>query len=705
MRVVSMMPNGRGGLYRGCISVASGRIVEIVPAPAGAAGIAADLDFTPHVALPGFIDLQINGAFGHDITTDPSTMWPIGQRLLSHGVTAFLPTVITSPPEQRHAAYRHIRTRPRGYAGAEPLGLHIEGPVLARDYAGTHPRAELASGAVWLADELLREADAVSLVTIAPEAESASESIARLVGAGIAVSLGHTAATAAQTSTALEAGAAALTHVFNAMSPIRQREVGAAGAGLLHPDAFVSLIADDHHLSEEAIRIAWRLAGSGRICLVTDAMAGMGAPAGTYRIGSKIIECEDAARNGDGSLAGSLLTMPAAARRMRDVTGATWDELAKITSTNPADLLGDTDRGRLSPGRRADIVIVDRQLRPVATILEGKIAFRRRDSASIIRSASPEAGPASATPTPVAIGVDIGGTTFKAALFDGASVGPLRRGNTGRDRPATDVLLEVRKTIEDLTGTAGADIRSVGIACAGIVDGPAGVVIEATNLQWRNVEVAAEVGHSLGLPVSLEHDVYCAALAEWETGSGVGAESMLYVSVGTGVAARLFTRVGTNRGNANLAGEMGFMPIGAEGRPLESVASARAIGEAYGYETGVSATAEQILAASPDDPVAARIWSEAMNALAQGLAAAVCLDDPELVVLGGGLSNARDVLLKALEPRLASLLAPLRDSPQMAVAAHGDRSGIVGAALYSGLATSPVAGGSRSWAATSCPTA
>ena len=688
MRVVSMLPNGRGGLYRGCISAASGRIVEVAPVPDTRAEVDADFDFTPHVALPGFIDLQLNGAFGHDITSAPSTMWPIGRRLLSHGVTAFLPTIITSPREQRHTAYRAVRTRPRGYKGAEPLGLHIEGPALARDYAGTHPLAELVSGTEGLADELLREADAVSLVTIAPEVESASKSITRLVGAGIVVSLGHTAATATQTSIALEAGASALTHVFNGMSPMHHREVGAAGAGLLHPEAFISLIADDHHLSEEAIRIAWRLAGPNRVCLVTDAMAGMCAPAGTYRIGSEVVECGEAARNGDGVLAGSLLTMPAAARRMREVTGATFDELAKITSANPADLLGDTDRGRLSPGRRADIVIVDAQLRPVATIIEGEIAFRRAASASITRSLSSTAGPASATPPPVAIGVDIGGTAFKAAIFDGASLGLVRRGNTGRDRPATEVLAEVSAAIEDLRSTAGADVRSVGIACAGIVDGPAGVVVEATNLQWRSVEVAVKVGQGLGLPIVLEHDVFLAALAEWETGSGVGAESMFYVSVGTGVAARLFTRVGTNRGNSNLAGEMGFMPIGAEGRPLESVASARAMSEAYSHETGVSATAEQIIAASPDDPVAARVWSEAMNALAQGLAAAVCLDDPEIVVLGGGLSNAGDVLLKALEPRLAALLAPLRYSPQMAVAAHGDRSGIIGAALHSARAVS-----------------
>ena len=335
MRLAAMLPNGRGGLYCGRITVASGRIVDVGPLPDGGPDGQTDVDFTPHVALPGFIDLQLNGAFGHDITTDPSKMWPIGERLLSHGVTSFLPTVITSPPQQRQAAYAAIRSRPAGYRGAMPLGLHIEGPELAPDYAGVHPRTELVSGPEGLSTELLRQADVVALMTVAPEVQSASTSIEQLVEAGIAVSLGHTAATAAQAFAALDAGASALTHVFNGMGPLHHREVGAAGAGLLHPHAYVSLIADDHHLSEEAIQIAWRLAGPGRICLVTDAMAGMDAPAATYRIGSESVECGEAARSRNGSLAGSLLTMPQAVRQVQRVTGATWDELAAISSTEP----------------------------------------------------------------------------------------------------------------------------------------------------------------------------------------------------------------------------------------------------------------------------------------------------------------------------------------------------------------------------------
>ena len=162
-------------------------------------------------------------------------------------------------------------------------------------------------------------------------------------------------------------------------------------------------------------------------------------------------------------------------------------------------------------------------------------------------------------------------------------------------------------------------------------------MVHAANLGWRGVDVAEGLGADLGVPLSVEHDVYLAALAEWETGNGVGADSMLYASVGTGVATRLFNEGASNRGSAHLAGEMGFVPVGQQGRSLESVASA-----------------------------------------------AVCLDDPGIVVIGGGVSNAGSVLLAALESRLASLLEPLRTPPPLVLAAHGDQSGIIGAALHGG---------------------
>ena len=192
---------------------------------------------------------------------------------------------------------------------------------------------------------------------------------------------------------------------------------------------------------------------------------------------------------------------------------------------------------------------------------------------------------------------------------------------------------------------------------------------------------AVRDGH--GLPVALEHDVYLAALAEWETGAGVGAGSMLYVSVGTGVASRLFTEVGTDRGHTSLAGEMGFMPVGDGARWLESVASGRAMSDAYRRLAGRSLTVDRIVAAAEHgDPAAVQVWSEAMDSLAQGIAAAVCLQDPEIVVVGGGVSTAGQVLLDDINPRIVALMEALREPPPTVLAAHGANSGVIGAALH-----------------------
>ena len=700
MRLVALMPNGRGGLYRGRITVGDGRIRDVeLYRPGSSSG--EDLDFLPHVALPGFIDLQINGAFGHDITSSPETLWPIGERLPHHGVTAFLPTVISSPAHQRQAAYEAIRARPAGYAGAEPLGLHVEGPALSPILAGVHPRGELIGDAADLASELIVASDVVALVTIAPEAANAMHAIERLAAAGIAVSLGHTEATAAQTAAALEAGATAFTHLFNGMAPLHHRELGAVGTALLDPRTYVSLIADRHHLADDAIRLVWRVIGPKRICLVTDAMAGMGAVAGIHRIGDVAVHCRGAARSADGGLAGSLITMIDAVRLVRELTGATWDELSAVTSANQAGLLGDITRGRIAPGARADLTIVDSDLRPVATFAGGAIVYRRPVSVTTADTAStppstPEPGRRAASKCrstadvsskcaiPTAIGVDIGGTTFKAAIVAGMRLGHLRSGATGPQRPAAEVLTEIRSVIEDLAGSTDLDVRGVGIVCAGILDTETGAVIRSESLNWRNVNVSAQLGRDLGLPVAVEHDVYAAALAEWETGAGVRAESMLYVSIGTGVASHLFTQAGTNRGHAGLAGEMGFIPADGGTHWLQSVASGRALTDAYRRHTGRSLNAEQIISSAGRDPVATRVWAAALDALAQGIASAVCLQDPEIIVIGGGVSNAGNELLDMLEPRLAAWLEPLRTPPTTVVAAHGADSGVMGAALLGG---------------------
>lgn len=673
-RFTALLPNGRGGLYRGCVAVDGDRVLEVVIDHPGSPGPPVDFDFTPHVALPGFIDLQVNGAFGHDITTDPPSMWTIGKELCRYGVTTFAPTIISSPGHRRQAAYDAIRRRPPDYAGAEPAGLHIEGPALAGTHPGAHSPASITAIDDLLVEELAGAADAIALVTVAPELDGARALIRRLTAAEIVVSLGHSGATAARTEAAVDAGAAAFTHVFNSMVPLHHREVGIAGSALLRSGTSLSVIADGHHLSDEALEVVWRLAGARRIFLVTDSMAGLGAPPGAYRIGETIARCDTIARDSGGGLAGSLLPFADGARRFRKATGATWDQMAMVTSANAAALLGDESRGDLAAGRRADIVIVDADFEPVATIAGGSITYRRPQ----------RAGRACRPAVPTAVGVDIGGTFFKAALLDGMRLGKVYRRTTGQDRPPEEVLAEVRQIVDDLVDGATGDVVGVGIACPGVVDAGAGTVIEATNLRWRSVDVLAGIGADLGTPVTIEHDVYLGAVAEWEAGRGVGRESMLYVSIGTGVASRLFTPAGTHRGHLNLAGEMGLIAIGDDAMGLESVASARAISDAYFRLTGRQASAESIVAARRDDPAAARVWSAGIEALARGIAAAVLLQDPELVVIGGGVSNAGSELLDTLKPRVAELVLELRDPPPIVGATHGPHSGVVGAALHAG---------------------
>ncbi len=365
-------------------------------------------------SLPGFIDLQINGAFGWDFTTQPEALWEVGRLLPRYGVTAFLPTIISSTKSARLAAYAAMRSRPLDYRGAEPLGLHLEGPLLAVGKAGAHPPVAINDAVARFGeviDEIEANADAVAMATLAPELPGAVEAIPRLVEAGIVVSLGHSEATEAAALEAADAGARAVTHVFNAMTPLHHRDVGLVGAALQDNRLTVGLIADNRHVSPSAIKLVFRLVGPYRLALVTDAIAGLGAPAGRYQVGDRVIECGDEARADTGELAGSLLDMPTAAVNFGAAVGLGLEPkgpvhpLAEVLSGTPARLLGDPHRGQLpdhsldghdvrwrsgepgvfgesgmesKPGRR-DLVVVDEDFRPMSTYIDGECCWRHPD--------------------------------------------------------------------------------------------------------------------------------------------------------------------------------------------------------------------------------------------------------------------------------------------------------------------------------------
>lgn len=331
------------------------------------------------VVAPGYVDLQINGAVGVDVTSQladaPERLWDLAAWLPTVGVTAFLPTVVSAPAAAVSAALAALHTGPPpGWVGATPLGLHVEGPMLAPAGRGTHAAEHLRAPDLALV-EGWTAADGVRLVTIAPELPGALSVIAHLVERGVVVSVGHTAATYEEVRAGLDAGARAGTHLFNAMSGLAARDPGAVGALLADDRAIVGVIVDGVHVHPGSVAAAWRALGPDRLALVSDAVAGAGLPDGTAQLGGIDVTVRDGAvRNPDGGLAGSALTLDGAVRNLAAWTDASAGQAIAAASTVPARALGDDERGELRPGARADVVVLTPELEVVATFVGGRPA-------------------------------------------------------------------------------------------------------------------------------------------------------------------------------------------------------------------------------------------------------------------------------------------------------------------------------------------
>jgi N-acetylglucosamine-6-phosphate deacetylase len=351
----------QGVLVRGDVEVEGGRIVEVGVSPAGLRGI----------AVPGFVDIQVNGYGGVDfLAASTEDYIRAGDALLLAGVTAYQPTFITSPES---AIVEALRALPCGRRGPRVLGAHLEGPFLSRERPGTHPLEHLREPDVALLDRLL-DAGCVTEMTVAPELPGADAVIARLLERGIAVSAGHTNATAGEAHHAFDLGVGGLTHVFNAMRPIRSRDPGVAGAALTRPDVVVKMIVDGHHLAEETVRIVWACA-AGRVALITDAIAaaGAGLGSGMFQLGEVAVEVSDGAvpRRQDGTIAGAVLTMIDAVRNLHAL-GVPFEDAVGAATSVPAAFLGRSDVGVLEPGGPADVVVLDDRLEIVSVFCAGE---------------------------------------------------------------------------------------------------------------------------------------------------------------------------------------------------------------------------------------------------------------------------------------------------------------------------------------------
>jgi N-acetylglucosamine-6-phosphate deacetylase len=352
-----------GRLLPGDVEVAGGGVTRVGLPPAPGARIAA----------PGFVDLQVNGFAGVDVlAADADGLREIARALPEHGVTSWLPTLVTAAPARTEHALVVLREAvegPRVPGTARALGVHLEGPFLSPERLGTHP-AEHRRDPDAEALRRWRALAPVLAVTLAPELPGALDLVRGLAADGVLVSLGHSDATAEQAHAGFDAGARSVTHLFNAMSPLRHRAPGLPGAALARDGVTVQLVVDGHHLADDVVRLVWA-AARGRVVLVTDATAASASEDGTYVLAGMPVEVRaGAVRNGRGDLAGSALTLDAAVRNACALGLDPADVLASVTS-RPAALLGRTDLGVLRPGARADLVVLEDDLTVRETWVDG----------------------------------------------------------------------------------------------------------------------------------------------------------------------------------------------------------------------------------------------------------------------------------------------------------------------------------------------
>ncbi|HEY0683723.1 MAG TPA: N-acetylglucosamine-6-phosphate deacetylase [Steroidobacter sp.] len=333
-------------------------------------------DMRGQTLLPGFIDVQVNGGAGVLFNDDPSvaSIREIGRAHRRFGTTGFLPTLIS---DDLHVVSRAVRAAQDAIESGVPgvLGIHIEGPFLNEARKGVHDETKLR----WLDEDALGLLTSLkggkTLVTLAPE-RTTPQIIRKLSNSGVIVSAGHTNGTYDEIRTALDHGLTGFTHLFNAMSPLTGREPGAVGAALDDDASWCGIIVDGHHVDPVVLRIAMRSKRRDRFMLVTDAMPTVGAPNKSFRLqGRPISVYDNMLVDEQGRLAGSDIDMATAVRNSLEMLEVDLPQASRMASLYPATFLGlDRELGRIEPGYRADLVLVDEGINVLDTWIAGQRA-------------------------------------------------------------------------------------------------------------------------------------------------------------------------------------------------------------------------------------------------------------------------------------------------------------------------------------------
>ena len=328
--------------------------------------------------LPGLVDLQVNGSHGIDVMdASADALATLSRHLAREGTTAWMPTAVTAPIEKIAQVDKSIaraignsrRLAPADAAAV--LGMHLEGPFISALRLGAHPALNLEPrGAAF---ERVLAMKALRLITMAPELPGAIDAIRGLTARAVVVSIGHTNATFEQANAAVAAGARMFTHLFNAMRPLHHRDPGVIAAALAPSPALAAIIADGVHVHPAMLRLACSARGKDGMILVTDKVALANASAAEKKAARARGSIRDgAARLKDSTLAGSIISMLDGVRVMVEKVGVSVGDAAVMAATNPANLVGAGDRGRIQVGARADLIVLSRALELKSVFIAGR---------------------------------------------------------------------------------------------------------------------------------------------------------------------------------------------------------------------------------------------------------------------------------------------------------------------------------------------
>ncbi len=359
-------------IKNGVITVENGIITEV--RKRGNEKISSD--FSESIIVPGFVDVHTHGIAGVDVMdATVKSIDKMKKLLVNHGVTAFCPTLDAAPLDHIKNVLKMINVSKK--SNARSLGAHLEGPFLNPKKPGAMMAENLRKPNIDEFDELWNASKkTVKLTTIAPEIPGAIELIKHASLLGITVSIGHSNATYKEALAGIKAGASHATHLFNAMRAYHHREPGILGAVLENPKVSVELIMDLVHVHLSTTRLVCKLKPKDKVIIVTDAIRATDMPDGVYKNRYELHVKNGEVRLPDGTLAGSNLTLDKALRNLVFKLGISLKDAVAMMTVNPAkDIKVDDEIGSIEVGKRADLVILDKKLNVMKTIVGGEIAF------------------------------------------------------------------------------------------------------------------------------------------------------------------------------------------------------------------------------------------------------------------------------------------------------------------------------------------